>query len=124
MITLRAPDGASEQLAHAVELFNRDLDGILANLDTKQQNEFWMNLHGFALAQLRGAEQSAQLIADDRVNATVRDTLQMVDEKIANHTGRLGKRDGERFCQMLRDAGERELEATKSPKARHGGGAS
>jgi hypothetical protein len=122
MITLRAPSGASEQLAHAVELFNRDLDGILANLDTKQQNEFWMNLHGFALAETRGAERNAQLIADDRVNASVREALEMVDEKIAKHVAKLGNRDRERFWQMLHDASEQEQEATKSPKARHGGG--
>jgi len=122
MITLRTPDGASQQLAHAVELFNRDLDGILSSLDTKQQNEFWMNLHGYALAEMSGSVQNAQLIADDRVNQEVRVSLQMADEKIAKHAAHLGRRDRERFWEMLRAAGERELEATKSPKARHGGG--
>jgi hypothetical protein len=37
MVTLRAPDGASDDFQHAVDLFNRDLDGILAGLDPKQQ---------------------------------------------------------------------------------------
>src|SRR4051794_4923274 len=83
MITLRAPSGASEQLAHAIELVNRDFDGFLDHLDTKQQNEFWGNLHQFALAETRGEGRNAGLIADDRVNTAVRESLQMADEKFA-----------------------------------------
>ena len=71
MITLSAPSGASEPLAHAIELVNRDLDGLLDHLDTKQQNEFWANLHQFALAETRGEDRSARLMAAER---QIRDT--------------------------------------------------
>jgi hypothetical protein len=121
MITLRAPSGASQQLAHAVELFNRDLNGILDKFDTKQQNEFWTNLHGFALSETRGESRNAALIADDRVNTAVREALQLADEKIAGRLHNAGKQDRAEFWQMLHDAAEREVEATKHPKARHGG---
>src|SRR6476660_1699147 len=81
MVTLRAPSGASEQPAHAIELVNRDLDGSLDHLDTEQQNEFWMNLHQFALAETRGEGRNARLIAAERVNTAVREALEMTDEK-------------------------------------------
>jgi hypothetical protein len=122
MITLRAPSGASEQLAHAIELVNRDLDGSLDHLDTEQQNEFWTNLHQFALGETRGEGRTAHLIAAERVNSAVRVALEMVDEKIALHLAKTGKEDREQFWRMLHEAAEQQIRDTKSPKARHGGG--
>jgi hypothetical protein len=122
MITLRAPSGASEQLAHAIELVNRDFDGFLDHLDTRQQNEFWENLHQFALAETRGEGRNAGLIADDRVNKAVREALQMADEKFAVHLAGVGKQDREQFWRMVHEAAEQQIRDTKHPKARHGGG--
>jgi len=122
MIIVRAPSGASEQLAHAIELVNRDLDGSLDHLDTKQQNEFWTNLHGFALAETRGEGLNAGLIAAEHVNADVREALQLADEKIALHLAHVGKDDSNRFWRMIHEAAEQEIRDTKHPKARHGGG--
>ena len=97
MIILRAPSGASEQLSHAIELVNRDLDGSLDHLDTEQQNEFWTNLHQFALGETRGDGRNARLIAAERVNTAVREALEMTDEKIALHLANVGTddRDGQ-----------------------------
>ena len=122
MLTLRAPSGASEQLAHAIELVNRDFDGSLDHLDTEQQNEFWTNLHQFALAETRGEGRNAHLIAAERVNSAVREALEMADEKIALHLAKMGKEDREQFWRMLHDAAEQQVRGTKQPKARHGGG--
>ena len=122
MITLRAPSGASEQLAHAIELINRDLDGSLDHLNTRQQNEFWTNLHQYALAEMRGEGRNAGLIADEQVNTAVRDALQMLDEKVALHLANAGKDDRDHFWRMLHEAAEQQIRDTKHPKARHGGG--
>jgi hypothetical protein len=122
MTILQAPSSASEKLAHAVELINRDLDGILERLETKQQNEFWRILRGFALAETRGEGRDAGLIAAERVNASVREALQMADEKIAAHLEGARLEERAQFWQMLHDAAEQEAESTKQPKARHGGG--
>jgi hypothetical protein len=122
MIILRAPSGASEQLAHVIELVNRDLDGSLDHLDTEQQNEFWTNLHQFALAETRGEGRNARLIAAERVNSAVREALEMTDEKIALHLANVGKDDHDQFWRMLHDASEQQIRDTKQPKARHGGG--
>ena len=122
MITLRAPSGASEQLAHAIELVNRDLDGSLDHLDTEQQNEFWTNLHQFALAETRGDGRNARLIAAERVNTAVREALEMADEKIALHLANVGKKDRDQFWRMLHEAAEQQIRDTKHPKARHGRG--
>lgn len=121
MITLRVPDGASGQLAHVVELFNRDLDGLLANLDTKQQHEFWTNLHQFALAETEGRGRNAGLIASEHVNPAVREALEMADEKLEKHLIRMEPRDREQFWQMVHDSTEQQARDTKQPKARHGG---
>jgi hypothetical protein len=122
MIILSAPSGASEQLAHAIELVNRDLDALLSHLDTRQQNEFWTDLHQFALAETRGEGRNAELISADHVNTSVREALQMTDEKIAAHLANASKDDRARFWQMLHDAAEQQVNDTKHPKARHGGG--
>jgi hypothetical protein len=122
MIILRAPSGASEQLAHAIELVNRDLDGSLDHLDTEQQNEFWTNLHQFALGETRREGRNAHLIAAERVNSAVRVALEIADEKIALHLANMGKEDREQFWRMLHEAAEQQARDTKQPKARHGGG--
>jgi hypothetical protein len=122
MITLSAPSGASEPLAHAIELVNRDLDGVLEHLDTEQQIEFWTNLHQFALAETRGEGRTAHLIAAERVNTAVREALAMADEKFALHLVTTSKEDRDRFWRMLHEAAEQQIRDTKSPKARHGGG--
>ena len=122
MLTLRAPSGASEELAHAIELVNRDLDGSLDHLDTKQQNEFWTNLHQFALAETRGEGRNARLIAAEHVNTSVREALQMTDEKLALHLAKVNQNDRDQFWRMLHQAAEQQIRDTKHPKARHGGG--
>ena len=122
MLTLRAPSGASEELAHAIELVNRDLDGSLDHLDTKQQNEFWTNLHQFALAEARGEGRNARLIAAEHVNTSVREALQMTDEKFALHLANVNQNDRNQFWRMLHEAAEQQIRDTKHPKARHGGG--
>jgi hypothetical protein len=122
MITFRAPSGASQRLAHAIELVNRDLDGSLDHLDTKQQNEFWRNLHQFALGETRGEGPNARLISAEHVNASVRKALEMFDEKVALHMAGAGKEDRAQFWRMLHDAAEQQIQDTKQPKARHGGG--
>ena len=122
MITLSAPSGASEPLAHAIELVNRDLDGLLDHLDTKQQNEFWTNLHQFSLKETEGAGRDAHLIAADRVNTSVREALEMADEKFATHLRNVSKEDRDQFWRMLHEVAEQQIRDTKHPKARHGGG--
>jgi hypothetical protein len=122
MITLQAPSGASEQLAHAIDLMNRDLDGSRERLDTRQQNEFWTNLHQFALAETRGEGRDAHLIAAEHVNTAVREELQLLDEKIAVHLADASKNDRDQFWRMLHEAAEQQVRDTKHPKAKHGGG--
>jgi hypothetical protein len=122
MITLRAPAGASQQIAHAIELVNRDLDGSLDHLDTKQQHEFWTNLHQFALGETRGEGRNARLIAAERMNTSVREALEMFDEKVALHLAGASGDDRAQFWRMLHDVAEQQIRDTKQPKARHGGG--
>lgn len=123
MLILRAPSGASEPFAHAIELINRDLDGLLEGLDTHRQNEFWTDLRGYALKQSEDPASNTRLIASDHVNTAVREALEMADEKISTHLRALpNHEDRARIWQMLHQAAEQQIEDTKHPKARHGGG--
>lgn len=122
MITLRAPSGASQELAHAIELVNRDLGDLLAELDTEQQNEFWSNLHQFALAETHKGGRKARLIAAGRVNTEVREALQLLDDKIASHLAGAGTSDRQAFWRMVHDVSEQQARDTKQTKARHGRG--
>jgi hypothetical protein len=123
MMILRAPSGASDSLAHAIELINRDLDGVLEGLDTHRQNEFWTDLHQYALTKIRGRQgNDARLIVSDHVNTAVREALEMADEKIVTHLRELDADSRAGFWQMLHDAAEQQIRDTKHPKARHGEG--
>jgi hypothetical protein len=121
MVTFRAPSGASEQLAHAIELVNRDLDGLLDHLDLKRQNEFWTDLHQFALAETQGKGRNAHLIAAEHINPKVREALELFDEKVETHLASATPADREQFWQMLHDVSEEQARESKQPKAKHGG---
>jgi hypothetical protein len=121
MITLSAPSGASEALRHAVELVNRDLDGVLEKLDTKHQNLFWSDLGEYAQKQIAHEDRNAKLVAGDEVPELVRESLRDMDQKITTHVRNLSGPDRSHFWQMLNQAAERQAADTKSPKARFGG---
>lgn len=123
MIILRASSGASEPLAHAIELIDRDLEGLLEGLDTHRQNEFWTDLHRYALTQIQGQQgNDARLIVSDHVNRAVRQALETADENIVTHLRDTDAGSRARFWQMLHDVAEQQIQDTKHPKARHGGG--
>ena len=74
------------------------------------------------MAETRGEGRNARLIAAEHVNTSVREALQMTDEKIALHLANVGKNDRDQFWRMLHEAAEQQIRDTKHPKARHGGG--
>ncbi|HLH15690.1 MAG TPA: hypothetical protein VKX45_00645 [Bryobacteraceae bacterium] len=122
MVTFRAPSGASEGLRHVVDLANRDLQGLLNDLDTHQQGQFWENLHGYALARAEHRIPVPHLIASpERVDRAVREALELADEKFAGHLEALSGPDRERFWRMLHEHAEQQQATTRHPKARHGG---
>ncbi len=122
MITFRAPSGASAALHHAVDLVNRDLDGLLDDLDTHQQYQFWSNLHQYALGHTEHKERQMHLIASaDGVDAAAREALELADEKFAEHLETLSGMDRDRFWQMLHAVAEQQAEMTGHTKVRFGG---
>jgi len=123
MITFATPSGASEALRHAVGLVNRDLAGLLDDLDTHQQFQFWSNLHQYALAQTEGKSHSAHLIASaERVDAAAREALELADEKFSEHLEPLRATDRSRFWQMIHEFSEQQAGMTGHTRVRSGGG--
>lgn len=121
MITFRAPSGASEALGHAVDLVNRDLEGMLDGLDTHQQFQFWSNLHQYALAQSEHKGQRAHLIASaERVDAAAREALELADEKFIEHLEPLSGPECDRFWHILHAVAEEQVEMTGHTSARPG----
>jgi hypothetical protein len=123
MITISAPARASENLRHAIELLNHDLD-VQKNLDTHQQNQLWTELRQYAQSQMEGRGRNAPLIVSERISDAVRDILADLDRRMADHLHRLEERDHYEFWQLLHGVAEQQEQDTKSPKARHGGGGS
>jgi len=122
MITLPAPSGASEPLRHAIDLINRDLDGLLDDLDTHQQFQFWSNLHQYALAHTEGKQRPGLIASAEHVDGAAREALELADEKLIEHMDPLGSADCDRFWQILVSAAEQQAEMTGHTKTRHGGG--
>jgi hypothetical protein len=119
---LRAPSGASEELRHAVELVNRDLEGFFDDLDRHQQSQFWANLHQYALAQTQHKGRSAHLIASPEIDEAVREALEMADERLTDHLERVTGPDQERFWQILHETAEEQAHETPQSRGRPGGG--
>lgn len=120
MITMRTPDGASEALRHAVDLVNRDLEGILGKLDTHEQNRFWEEWKLFSNTQIEGRGREAQLIVGAEIPEGVRDGLRELDARVAQHLHPLNRGDRRHFWVLMRDLAEEQQEETKHPKARLG----
>ncbi len=122
MVTFRAPSGASARLRHAVDLANHDLQEFLNGLDTRQQGQFWENLHGYALALAEHRTRVPHLIASvEKVDDAVREALELADEKFAAHLEALSEFDRDRFWRLLHEHSEQQEATTRHPKARHGG---
>jgi hypothetical protein len=123
MITFEVPSGASDALRHAVDLVNRDLQGLLDELDTHRQYQFWSNLHQYALAQTEGKLQRPHLIASaERVDTAAREALELADEKFSEHLEPLSAMDRTRFWRMIHEFAEQQAEMTGHTKVRFGGG--
>ncbi len=121
MITFRAPSGASEALRHAIDLVNRDLEGLLDSLDTHQQYQFWSNLHQYALAQSERKKHRPNLIASgERVDASAREALELADERFIEHLDPLSGADSDRFWHILHAVAEDQAEMTGHTSARPG----
>jgi hypothetical protein len=122
MITFEVPSGASDALRHAVDLVNRDLEGLLDDLDNHQQFQFWSNLHQYALAHTEGKPERPPLIASaERVDGAARQALELTDEKLSEHLHPLRPTDRNRFWQMIHEYSEQQAEMTGHTKIRFGG---
>jgi hypothetical protein len=122
MITFRPPAGASDELRHAIDLVNRDLDALFEDLDTHQQSLFWSNLHQYALAQTQHKGRSAHLVASpDKLDEAVREALEMMDEKFTDHLEELTKGDLDGFWQALHEVAEEQAHAMPHARGRKGG---
>jgi hypothetical protein len=107
----------SEPARHALELVGQVILEQLALLSTKEQDEFWTELHGYALAQTKEKERPS-LIASPHLEESVRRALQLTDEQIRTQVERLTIEDQHRFWEILHESAERAAEEGRI-SARH-----
>jgi hypothetical protein len=112
MATLFPSVNVSEPVRHALELVRRVILEQLTLLSTKEQDEFWAEIHGYALAQTREKERPS-LIAAPHLEESVRRALQLTDEQIRTQAERLVAEDQHRFWEALHDRAERAVEETR-----------
>ncbi|MBZ5582102.1 MAG: hypothetical protein LAQ30_07825, partial [Acidobacteriia bacterium] len=112
----RAPSSASEALRHVIEILNRDIEGILERLDTKEQNQFWFEVEHLEENRLR--RESA--VVGEEGFENVRSAVTGLDGRISEDERKLGEQDRRRFWELLRGAARQQWEETRQPKARHG----
>jgi hypothetical protein len=96
----------TDALRHALDVIRQEIERQLASLNTKEQNEFWTELHGYALARSRG-EQRPPLVASTGVERPVRQALEIIDAHIRKHTAELGDSDRQRFWEVLHEQAQR-----------------
>lgn len=111
MTILPALFNVSEPLQHAFEVVAQVVTEQLSVLTTKEQNEFWTELHGYALASMRHKARPA-LIAAPQVEESVRRALQLTDEQIRTQLERLNADDQERFWELLHESAAHAMEET------------
>jgi ABC-type cobalamin transport system ATPase subunit len=117
MGTLFAVVSVSEPVRHALEVVGQEISEQLAHLSTKEQNEFWAELYGYALVQTRGKARPS-LIASPHVKESVRRALQLTDDEIRTQIEKLSAGDHQRFWEVLHESAQRATE--ESTKGRGG----
>ena len=108
----------TEAVRHAFAVIETEINRQLAELNTKEQSEFWTELHGYALARTR-EKARAPLIAADHLEESVRRALELVDEHIRTQTQALSVGDQHRFWEILHDQAQRMIEETKQASPGH-----
>ena len=81
-------ENVPDPVRHALDVIGREIDRQLAGLNTKEQNEFWTQIHGYALVRTR-EKARPPLIASAHVEESVRRALQLIDGHIRTHTAQL-----------------------------------
>jgi hypothetical protein len=107
------PPDAPESVRRILDLLDRDIEESFADLGTKQQNDFWTDLHGYAMARKEGRVRRAALVASDRVDGAVRRLLEEVDLRLAKQLPELNEGGRRRFWTVLEEFAEQQMQATK-----------
>lgn len=97
-----------EPVRHALDVIGSEIGKQLAGLSSKEQIEFWTEIHGYALARTR-EKSRPPLVTAGHLEESVRRALQLIDGQIRTHTAALGARDQERFWEALKQQSERNL---------------
>lgn len=121
MGTLVAPSGASEPLAHMVEIADRDLDELLKKLDTSDQNLFWSEVERYAASQI-GHRANVPLVAGEHIPELVREALRDMEMRLLKHLRGVSAADRDQFWRTLQNTAVEQAAQTRRPKARAGGG--
>ena len=111
------PEDVSEPVRHALDLLNQDIGRELGELNHREQDEFWAQLHGYTSAV---AEQSspAPLIASvQHVRESVRRFLEKLDAAVARHLHNLVERDQMEFWKIVRDISAQHMKGSARPAA-------
>lgn len=114
MAVFNPPPDAPAPVRHVLDVLETEIERQFAELSTKEQNEFWAQLHGYALAQEDAREpRRAPLIASEGVTVAVRRALELLDASIARHLKELEPADRARFWAVLHEFAARQIEATR-----------
>ena len=108
----------SEPVRRALEVPKQEINGRLAELSTKEQAEFWTELHAHALVRTRDNGLRQPLIAAPQIDGAVRRALELIDEHIHAHTAELSAADEQRFWEVLHEQAQRIAEESATA---HGG---
>jgi hypothetical protein len=109
MASLFAAVNVSESVRHGLEVVAQGISEQLAHLSTKEQSEFWTEIHGYALLQTREAARSP-LIASPHLEESVRRALQLTDEQIRTQIEKLTAADQQRFWEVLHERAQQAAE--------------
>ena len=118
MATFYPVVNVTDAVRHALGVIETEINQQLAELNTKEQSEFWTELHGYALARTN-EKARPPLIAVDHLEESVRRSLELVDEHIRTHTETLSTGDQHRFWEILHDQAQRMIEETKQASPGH-----
>lgn len=115
MATLLPAVNISEPVRRSLDLLNRDIERQFVQLSTAEQNEFWTNLQGYALAQTENKGRRASLLAPGRVRDSVRRVLELIDAATTEYTAGLTAAERGEFWKVLHRECEQQAEQTKQP---------
>lgn len=107
------PADTPQAVRHVLDLLEREIAGWFENLNTREQNQFWEELRGYAQGRREHPDSRVPLIGAGPVEESVRRDLELLDASVARHLRNLDDLEQVRLWKLIEDLSRAQAEQTR-----------